>query len=327
MRLGLTMVVAVGCSGGAGTDDDKDKDTDGPPPVTVTAYEELPVVSHFPWVNQEFEGGRISYYMPPDPAAVLFAFHGSDGSVETVLQIEWLELYNQLEPHGFGFVLAQSIDRDLMQWDTYHVEVDTNLDFQRLARLRDYLVDATVLEADTPVFDAGFSNGGNFAILFANLALEEGWDFRSFLSFNARPSLIPGVPGVYVSAENDEHGGTPENVGPVADACTEAVGEPCPHLRGTEIPLDPRRFARLPHYTLDQSQQIYDELVTLEYVTSTGERIPPLDDVDALMNEYMLVSGAPIPSMPPTQIRVVWATHRVSSQHHPEAVATLVDAL
>src|SRR5688500_17011266 len=97
MRLVVWIALAAGCSGDATDKDGGDKDGTDAPPVTVTAYEELPIASHFEWVDEEFEGGRLTTYMPSNPRAVLFAFHGTNGGVDTVLQTEWLELYNQLE--------------------------------------------------------------------------------------------------------------------------------------------------------------------------------------------------------------------------------------
>lgn len=325
MRLGALVILAAGCSGGDGGGD---KDS-GPPPVTVTAYEELPIASHFPWIDEEFDGGRLTYYVPiATPRAVLFALHGSDGGVETVLQTEWLELYNLLEAQGFAFILAQSLDRQIKQWDTTKTEDPLdNADFERLSRIRDHLVAETSLEESTPVFSAGFSNGGAFSVVFTGFAFEQGWDVRGFLAHNSAYPVDTPVPGAFISAEHDETGGTPENVDEVARACSDYLGMPCPHFRGTEIPLDPRRFARLPQYTLDQSQLIFDELVAMQFVDANGGRLVPLDDVDGVMDQYIATSNAPIPTMPPTQLRVVWATHRVSSQHMPEEVAFLLDQL
>lgn len=323
MRLGIWVVLVAGCSGGG----DDGNHTDDPAPIDATAYAELPIKSHFQWVDEEFESGRITYYVPPDPKAVLFALHGTDGGVDTVLQIEWLELYNLLYEQGFAFILSQSLDRDVKQWDIAHTTPDTNPDFQHLSRVRDHVIDETALEASTPVFAAGFSNGGAFAVLFTELASAEGWDVRGFLSHNSAYPVSAPVPGAYISAEHDEHNGTPDNVEQTAQQCSDFLGVTCPHFRGTEILLDPRRFARLPQYSLEQSQLIFDELVRLEYVDAAGARLAPLDDIDALMNQYMAETNAPIPGMPPTQLRVVWATHRVSSQHMKAEVAFLMDLL
>jgi hypothetical protein len=284
--------------------------------VEATPYEQLPVRASFPWTKESYEGKSIQYYIPEEPKAVLWVFHGTAGGFGSVTQIEWLEIYNLLVPFGVAIVLNESLDREAEQWQIDTTDPAENLDFVRLAEVRDYLNATTALSEATPVLAIGFSNGAWFATRFVNMAQQSGWDVRAFIVHNSANYAGDGIPGLWVSAENDDKNGGPESVETAAAECTLAAGEECPFVHGVEIPLDPRRFARLPEYSLAQSQNIFDELVEFEYVDADGERlIEDLTDLDGLMTEYSARSEMPFPTLPPTQLRVVWATHRVSSQH------------
>lgn len=324
-----TALAAAACTG-HGADDPftdasapGDDDDDDAGPTTATGD----IVPNFQFTDQDFEGGRVTTYMPDDPTGVLFVFHGTNGDIASVTQIEWIELYDLLAPHGVGFVLSNSVDRVEMQWDTNHQDGAANEDFPRLDRLRDHLIDTTGLEADTPVLSIGFSNGANFATLFANMAFADGWPFRAFDAHQGGMYVDTPVPGIFVSAVNDESGGTPDQLGPLSEACTSQTARTCPHYTGHEIPLVPLRFDRLPTYSAEQSQAIFDELVDMQIVAEDGSRVIDLADMEDVFTTYIHDSQAPSPSMVPTQLRVVWATHRFSSEHADQEADWLLDQL
>jgi hypothetical protein len=319
--------VSLGCAGGEGT-------TDGFTPyggtgVEATPYENIPIKPSFQWTEDVYEGKSVQYYVPENPTAALWAFHGTNGGFGTVTQIEWIELYNRLVPFGVAIILNESLDRDAQQWDNGSVDPSVNPDFVRLAAVREYLVATTPLSEATPVLAVGFSNGGGFATRFSNMARTSGWDMRGFSVHNSDSYAGGGVGGIWTSAENDLENGQVSDVDDEAAACTAQSGAECPHLRGTEIPLDPRRFGRLSAYSISKSQEIFDELVDFEYVDADGVRLVPDvgEDIEALMADYISRSRMPSPTLPPTQLRVVWATHRFSSQHINEEADYLLDLL
>jgi hypothetical protein len=228
---------------------------------------------------------------------------------------------------GYAVVLTQSLDRTQEVWNT-DVHDTSNPDFRELVNVRQWLIDNTLVDDDTPIEGIGFSNGGTFVDIFASLAQQSGWDMRTFVVHNA-PGYTSGIVGMWVSAENDEVV-EPGRLEDAVAQCTAMTGVECPHVSGTEIPLDPRRFARMPQYSLEQSQAVFDDLVDLQYVDADGNRlVEDLTDVDAVMNNYIAKTSvrAPDPSLPPTELRVVWSTHRFSSQHLDEEVDWLTGHL
>lgn len=323
-------IVWLSLAAGCGGPDETDTTTPyGYGETDWTPYQTLPVKAQFQWTEDTYDAKPIQYYIPEEPAAVLWVFHGSDGGFATVTQIEWLELYNRLVPHGVAILLNESLDRDSRQWDNSSGDPDSNPDFQRLREVWDYLVATTPLSENTPMLAVGFSNGGGFTTRFTSMARQVGWDIRGFSVHNSANYFGGGMPGIFTSAEWDAENGGPEAVEQSAEACSDQAGTECPHLRGTEVPMDPRRFARLPAYSLGQSQQIFDELVEFEYIDADGNRLVDdlLTDIERLMSDYIQRSKMPSPTLPPTQIRVVWATHRVSSQHVDAEVDYLLDLL
>ncbi|MEZ4234621.1 MAG: hypothetical protein R3F59_00330 [Myxococcota bacterium] len=318
-----TLLLAA-CAGGEAVDTATPSPTSSTADPTITWDRYATIEPNFSMVDEDFEGRRLTTAIPDDPVALLFVFHGANGDVTTVTQIEWIELYDLLVPQGVGLVLTVSLDAEGGMWD--QSESPDNPDFQRLVRVRDHVIETSAATADTPVLALGFSHGAGFAPVFATLGHDAGWDVRGFDAHNS-PSIHPmAVPGFFVSAENDEQSGTPDRVGEVAAECEAWTGEDCPHRVGHEILLDPRRFARLPAYGEAASQAIFDELVGMGFVDDSGARLVDLqaEGVDALMDAYIRTSQLPSPTLPPTQLRVVWATHRCSSEHAVEEAAWLL---
>lgn len=323
----IPLSVAVGCAGDGDGSDTTPSGGDGiEVPTSGTPYDRLPIQPNFRWEDGTVNGRHVMYYAPEDPPrGVLFAFHGNEGGITTVTQEEWIDLYNLLVPVRMALVLTESLDRVEQAWD--NTAADSNPDWQQLVDVRQWMIDNTTVDEDTPVVGVGFSNGATFVQTFSFLALAADWPVRTFVAHQSHTSSPSSVPGMFISAENDFDAGLPEDVQVVADKCTEALGTECPHVHGTEIPLDPRRFARIPAYDLTMSANLFNEMVDLGLVDQDGARLVDVADVDSVVNWYIANSQGPSPSLPPTQFRVVWATHRFSSQHAYEEAVWLSDHL
>jgi hypothetical protein len=127
-RLWFTILVAGssgGCSGGNDSGS-KDDDTGATPIVDPFDYQSIRLTVQL--TDQEVDGGRVTYWMPEHPRAVLFAFHGTNGSIATVTQTEWLALYDLLVPYDVGLVMTNSQNRDTQQWDDDDPDPSTNPD-------------------------------------------------------------------------------------------------------------------------------------------------------------------------------------------------------
>lgn len=311
-RSAVLLAFFAGCS----KSDDVGEPPDTTPDPTATAECCQTVQLSVELTPLEHEGYPVFYYAPPDPVGAVWIFHGTNGSLTSIRQVEWLQLYNLLVAENVALVATISTDKEAQQWDTSGGSPSTNADFPRLDSLHDRLDAETSIAASLPVVALGFSNGGAYSGLFAELADESAWNVAGFDAHNSAPHNELSVPGLVVSAVNDPGGG-PEELQAYADFHAESGAESL-HLRGTEVALHPNRFALEPEYSADQSQQIFDELVTLGYVAADGSRLASVDDVDATLKAYEQASGAPYPEIVSGQLRVVWATHRFSAQHAAE---------
>lgn len=295
------------CGGSTTPVGDDDDDT-----VVTDPYADI--VPLHPFVDEAFEGERLSRWIPEHPRAVLFPLHGSEGGFESVTQIDWIALYNLLEEEDVGVVLTQSRDREGGVWAVEPVDA-TNVDFVWLSHVRDHLIDTTAVTADTPVLFVGFSNGAHFGTRVANIAQGEGWDVPAYAIHQGKSYEEGTLPAFLVSAENDETGATGPEYADASERCRESTGQPCPTAIGTEIALDPRWFARLPNYDEEESGRLFDELVDMRIVDPDGQRLIDLADLEGVLSVYEHDSRAPDPSSVSAQLRVVWATHRFSAQH------------
>lgn len=316
----LVLCLWVGCAGGG--DPSPTGGTDSPL-VTTDPYDTIE--ANFPWEEREIDGFGAMWHVPSDPVGLVWVFHGTNGNLAAITQAEWLLIYNQLDARGIGIVATNSTDRATGQWDLEELVPSANADFPRLAQIRQVLLEETALQPDTPHAALGFSQGAGFTSTFASMATAEGWDLRGLLKHQGAGSTT-SLPSLYVSAENDENGQTPDRLGPVAEECAAATSADCPHRVGLEIPLDPLRFARMPEFSQEQSTVMFEELVELGIVDPSGGRLIELEDMEEVFADYQRTSAYPAPSLVVTQLRVVWATHRLSGAFASEE-ATFLHAL
>lgn len=328
VRAALALLPLAACQGGKDStpNDTSDTGDTDEPPVNVDDYHtiELSVET----IDQDIGGQRVTFYMPDDPIGVLFAFHGTNGSIFTVMNVEWIVLYNALVPHGVGLVFANSQDRVSTQWDVDDENPNTNPDMVYLTEVRDWLVENTGMTEQTPIVSAGFSNGATFAYDFTGMAEDLGWDVRAFLAHNGGAQYEgTQAPGFFTAAENDESGQTVDLLTEAADRCSSTAREACPFRKGHEIPLQTTRFARMPYFTQDESREIFDDLVGMEIVDPAGERLVDIEDMEDVFVQMMAGLDNAFEGYVDEDLRVVWATHRFSSEHVDDESEWLLDRL
>ena len=334
----LVALVAVGCGGGDGGRNDGDGDT--LTDTTVVGDDDDDDVSHSttPWTEVETtqaeccrsvelsfeftetgseELGRWAYAVPEGPIGAVVVFHGSNGSIAAVQQTEWLELYNLLYPRGIGLILVNSPDRDTKQWS--EEPVGANPDVDAVEAVLAEVSATTAWDIDDPLISIGFSNGAKFANLFAEDAKLRGRDVKGAVMHQGSfDGLGEGLPGLWVSAENDDAGGGPERM----DDNATAQGNGSLHLRGTEVALHPNRFAKIPSVQPEESQAYFDYLVEEKIIDADGWRLFAFDaDPDEQADGLERYLPFPAITEVVTQLRVVWAIHRFSAQHKVEEAA------
>lgn len=311
----ILLCLAIACSGGGddtpvGDDDDDVTDTDLTPWDEVVTTQEgtccRTVTEAFEWTLVEHEGLPAMWAVPDAPVGALVVFHGTNGSLPTVQQAEWVELYNLLYPRGIAIIATISSDRDAKQWDL--TEGNGNVDYPRVESLLALIDAETPFELDMPLVSIGFSQGCSFAQLFAELGPIKGRNVVGASVHNAGVSGPYALPTLFVSAEND--GASARMPAAAADHPDGTL------LRGTEVPVDPRGFAKLNSFTAESSERLFDQLVELELIDTDGVRTVDLgDDPEVVMEGIENAIGGPSPADVAQQLRVAWALHRFSAQN------------
>lgn len=306
VRWCLVLAGSVSCATSAPISSTASSDTTAPPPRgggggTTTTEE---ISSEFPWTNDTDTRARTT--IPDDPVGIVWAFHGAGGGMSSVLQTEWIALYNELVAHDIGVVLTQSKDRERGRWEEE--------DLEHVAVIWNALVEDHDLPSDLPMGAVAFSAGARMAELLVEHADAEGWTVAA-LALHQGASIVEEVPTFYVAAENDELGRDEsfyEDLG-LLDSCVD----PCVFREGTEIDLLRHRFARVQGIDADMSEYAFAEAVERGMVDADGVRRISTDrpTLEQYLDRYAraLALGGHHDAAA-TQLRVVWATHRFSSE-------------
>lgn len=258
---------------------------------------------------------RLLSFIPDNPVAVLWVFHGTGGDVGNLTQIEYVRIYNALLNDGFAIVATESEERGpSAQW-SHEIGTD-NSDFQRLILLRDHLIETTPLDADTPTFAMGFSNGSNFAGTFMDAGFEMGWDMRAATLHSASPEPTVQAPTVLHHAENDET--LNESTMPNAYDDQLATGFAADLFIHEEHPLDPAEMQKIEALDAEKSQLAFDEAVRLGLIDETGARAFDLPDLEDMLKVYENQAEVQWKAVIVSQFRVIFATHRVNGERYRE---------
>ncbi len=322
----LTVLLTAACSGSGddgGVDDARVGDDDDT--IELTPWSEVvttqegqccrTVQPQFEWSPVvDHEGLPVTWVMPDDPVGALVVFHGTNGILSTVQQVEYLELYNLLVPRGIGVVLTVSGDRDAMQWDT--TPLPGNVDYPRVQSLLARIADETDFTTDMPLVGLGFSQGCGMAERMAAQGADVGQNVAGAVFHNCGQRGPDDTSVLFVAAENDNA---------ARNMADNAADHPNGSLlSGTEVLLHPNRFAKLVSFSPETSGGVFDELVALEVIDTDGARIVDLGaDPERVMEgiENALDARVPYAADVAQQLRVVWAMHRVSAQHKLDEAA------
>jgi hypothetical protein len=333
MRFWIGWLMLAACSEGGDVDDkgaDPTDDTDpgfdtdvpGDPEIIYEAVE--PVAR---WVREEFNGVKFVSFIPEDPVALLFVFHGTGGGgggVVDTAEMTWL--LNHMVEANVGFFAPDSINRADGLFDTGS-NTSSNPDWQFLTAARDNLVTTGLITADLPLFTLGFSAGGGFANYVGHAGLRAGWPVRGALFHNTlgRSNEFgdpPDVPCMWMAAEFDErvsYDGMESNYQEhLADGFADIWA---PHF---ESRLYPTRFVRSGSLTENQSRDVWQLAVDNGYFDDRGHRLFGDDEIEAKVEEFTSSYDVYYPKPVTAQLNVVLATHAVNGEHAPEETAFVV---
>ncbi len=212
-----------------------------------------PVTPSVTFTHSTFEGFPVIAYVPDHPVAMIYLFHGTNGSADFAEKVETTAALNSFIARGYGFVSTSSTERTGDQrWDQGNPSLTTNADLARLVRLQAHLVATTPLESSTPLLGIGMSNGARFVTLWGQTWKDAGYPVAAIWASMGRiadPVTAAGglsVPTVFTTAVND----FTSPPGPILASYAATVAEGTPaalyasqerNLERAPVPADPRR--------------------------------------------------------------------------------------
>jgi len=276
-----------------------------------------PVVPRVDFGSNEFEGYPLLVHVPDSPRGVVFIFHGSGGEIGYLTGTHYIRTWNLYIDAGFAVVATESTNREQGTWEDEVGDVSSNPDMARLVRLRDHLLETTPLQEDTAVYGWGFSNGGGFLDAFAWMGEQEAWPMAGLMIHNSALGNAVELPVLITSSENDAITGLAEQ----SYEAHEATGWPAEWWENMERPWTREDMQIHPAYDPSDSEAVFEELVGFGFIDDDGNRLLDLSELEASMSYYSRNSALPGPDRVTPLIRVVWATHRPTSEFACEEVA------
>jgi dienelactone hydrolase len=286
-----------------------------------------------PWnsgSNNTFAGFRTLFHVPVGHQGLVFLFHGTNGGTFFGDSFDTREYINDLVARGFAVVCTESSDRrggfeQGAQWDKVAVNDDgtpnlANRDYQRMKDLRNWLIANTGIKGGTKLFAMGYSNGAEFAVAFAHLALHEGLPMAGIGLHavgagdadvrRAMRRLPPTLPIFWSVLENDHR------VPKLAERLDEirllrgAAAAPLEDRLGLESKINPLRFERVPGTTTQDATDAFNLLISRGAIDATGARIVASDVFEAKLGGL----PSPVPGFAEDVARVAGALHQVSGE-------------
>ncbi len=245
-----------------------------------------PVTPDAPIEDSSFEGFLVQSSIPDEPIGIVYLFHGTGGSARFASKVETVDVTNQLRSRGYGYVSTTSTDRTTKQWDTSTLSLTSNADLPRLDRLHDHLIATTGVDATTPIFAVGMSNGAAMANVFGEAFFDNGRPVVAVAPFNGPIPLSVeangglSVPAFFHLSENDS---VVDNARITSQHEAMAARGVATRLTMTrEFPLFDR-FTRIPTVDENENDAIVAALTATGVWNDDGERVVPLAEATPLV--------------------------------------------
>ena len=207
----------------------------------------------------------LVYYFPPNPAGLIFCFHGTGGSAERIFGSDNVEYYQFLRDSvaaGYAVAALDSSDRVNKQWDGD--SSSTNVDVLNVKASINYFISLGLMTTNTPKYSTGMSDGGGFA---PKPAYYLGFSACGIWCAAGAPLAafnVSTVPTIWSLARNDDlynHTSFLQNAQTGLASLAAQYPPVLSELReNTPSPVHPRRFMRIPGFTAVNSQTIYNDL-------------------------------------------------------------------
>ena len=161
----VLMLAACGTSG-PNSPSDTSSETSSPPSTPWGSGTSAPLDPNAPvepiaeWNGELFEDSALVWWLPEQPRAVVWVFHGSNMTAGVANLTETVAILNELAKVGIGFIAASSTEAPPgNQWDT--TVTAGNEDLGRIERILEHVSSQSDLTPQTPMFAWGFSNGAD----------------------------------------------------------------------------------------------------------------------------------------------------------------------
>jgi hypothetical protein len=234
---------------------------------------------------------EVYSYFPPVYRGVIFCFHGTGGSATNWTTLfEYKQFLNDAVADSFAFIITESEETtkqaDLNangktnQWN-YLPYDSTNVDFANIKILIDTFTQRGKINAATPLYSVGMSNGGAFS---STIATFYKWDAAVSYCASATQLLasVTTVPIQWCMAVHDEH----PQVGPQGNA--EALsnhntllsrGICSNYFAHDRSPVYPERFMRIGSITSTKSANLFAELQSHNLLDANNYLLYPSDTI------------------------------------------------
>jgi hypothetical protein len=291
-----------------------------------------PVTPSVTFSHSTFEGFSVISYVPEHPVAMIYLFHGSNGSADFAEKVETTAVLNSFIARGYGFVSTSSTERTGdRRWNQSNPSLTTNPDLSRLTRLDAHLVATTPLESSTPRFGIGMSNGARFVTLWGQTWKNAGYPVAAIWASMGRiadPVTAGGgltVPTVFTTAVND----FTSPPGPILAnyAATVAEGTPAAFYASAERDLSALPYLRIPGVDASEAGAIVHAFVATGVWNESGQRV--VADVEQAVTQASTVtlpaSVRAVANEVGNETAVQLAVHQFTAEFTPQ-VATFFAA-
>ncbi len=296
-----------------------------------TAWGCDPITPSVNFTDSTFQGFDVVSYIPPNPVAIAFVFHGTGGNARFARKINTVETLNELIERGYGFVSTESTDRLVnLKWDASDPSLVSNPDLARLAALHDDMIAQGLVQASTPLVGIGMSNGSRFVTLWGTAFANDGRPVAAITASMGRvaqPVLDQGglaIPTVFVIAENDQVIDNAQVIQQFNNML--AAGVPTVFHETFETALTANRFLRVAGVDSPLSREICDAGVATGIWNTSGQRIVTLEQAATLIDTVVLPPAAiPMHNAIQAEAKVVLGLHQYTGSFSRE-IADFFDA-
>lgn len=285
------------------------------------------VVPNYTASTTTFQGFPVVSSIPAHPRGIVYLFHGTGGGADFANRLETVDMLNHLEADGYGFVSTESTNRTTKQWDNSSLSLTANPDLARIAALHASLVAGGRIDATTPIYAIGMSQGAGFAAVFARAFHDAGYPVAAIAPSHGQIPIAVRLAGglttpVFTAlGANDPTVDNAQVVGQIA--AVQASGVPAQVVIEPEALLTSVRFLRVDGVDGNEATAIYDALVGAGLWDRSGHRLVSIAAVEAALPG--IAAASPLTGDQKrdvqSEIEVLMAVHQYSATYATQTVA------